>query len=126
MRFIFSHDQRYSTGFSFGGAHRRPDAQRQLGFNQSPFLNIKVSVALRHMQLFPIWEMLHLDLESAHPIFIARPAPGSFAAGTRRGRFWDVNDGPDEDNRGGKELHFGKCLFLIGIRVKGVGRGRSG
>jgi hypothetical protein len=44
----------------------RPHAKRQLGLNQSTFLKIKVLVALRHMQLSPVSEMLHLHLESAH------------------------------------------------------------
>jgi hypothetical protein len=49
------------------GDRSRPHAKRQRSLNQSTFLKIKVLVALRHMQLSPVSEMLHLHLESAVP-----------------------------------------------------------
>jgi hypothetical protein len=53
-----------------------------MGLNQSPFPHIEVSVAACDMQLSPILEMLHLELESALPYLeaaalkLTRP-PGS-------------------------------------------------
>jgi hypothetical protein len=47
--------------------HRWPHAKPQLSLNQCPFLNFKVTVNFRHMQLSPVSEMLHLYLESAYP-----------------------------------------------------------
>src|ERR1022692_5006095 len=50
-----------------GGDRRRPHAQGQLRLNQSPFLQVQVTVASRHMPLSPVWKMLHLCLESTLP-----------------------------------------------------------
>lgn len=55
-----------------GGDRRWPHAQPQLRLNQSPFLNIKVTVAFRHMRLSPVSEMLHLELESAVLLMLLR------------------------------------------------------
>ena len=47
--------------------HRWLHVKPQLSLNQCPFLNFKVTVTFRHMQLSPIGDLLHLYLESAVP-----------------------------------------------------------
>src|ERR1019366_6911821 len=50
------------------GDRRRPHAQGQLRLNQGPFLQVKVTVAFRHMQLSPIWKCCTCALNPPWPI----------------------------------------------------------